>query len=246
MEKYNAFLEKTFSPDGKEPFRPIHLYLMRIPFKACMTTNFDDCLEKAAEIIGVKGGIHIFPELNPVDLLQGHIFHIHGKVQPVGTIILRRSDFHLAYEDSNSVRALLYTVFSYSAVLFVGYSLSDPDLMQILQAVDRERRVMAGEMERRGIGAMRPNRHYALMPLHLRTGGDGAHEALERDEDRERIEEQQFEKAGVSVLRYRPDGSDHPGLTRIIETLMQRTQQSPLVPLPTKWDLVLPPGASVL
>ena len=248
--RYYAFVERTFSADGREPFRPIHQYLMRTPFKAYLTTNFDGCLEKAAEMIGARGRIHIFPDLNPGDLQQGDIFHIHGKLDhesgmnPVGSIVLTRSDFRLAYEDSSSVHTLLNAAFSYGTVLFVGYSLSDPDLRQIFEAVDRERAALAGAMKRRGVGEMRTNRHFALLPLRLRVVNDGRQESYECDEERERAEERLFQTAGASVMRYRSDDSGHHELTRILESLMQRTQPSPTVPLSTKWDLILPPGAS--
>lgn len=100
-----------------------------------ITTNYDDLLES------------IFPEFKVFvgqdDLIfqrnfeVGEIYKIHGSVDKPDSMVLDESDYKKLSETQDYLAAKLLTIFMEYPMVFIGYSLSDPDIMSILQSIAR-------------------------------------------------------------------------------------------------------------
>lgn len=240
---YHHFLRKAFDPDGKEPYRPIHVDLLGIPFNAFLTTNFDSCLENAANKVGGVERIHVYPDLDPGRLYDRHIYHLHGRaydehgVCTVQSILLTASDYETAYQLSTEralaavpdgpppLRLLLHTAFEYQTVLFVGYSLTDPAVRQVLQASSEEYKRLGQEVLRRGIGAVRQKNHIALLPTVEPPAPTQCGGAPSREKQDEEWEDEFLAKNQVSTIRYevRDEDEVHSELISIVGDLCRRT-----------------------
>lgn len=105
----------------------------QIQIDAIVTTNYDDLLSRVFPDFRVFVGQDELIFANPQGVAE--IYQIHGSVKSPETLILTDSD----YEDFNRrnayLAAKLITVFMEHPVIFMGYSLSDPNVTQILQSI---------------------------------------------------------------------------------------------------------------
>ena len=229
VNNYHQFLQEVFHAAGKEPFRTIHLDLLEMPFNAFITTNFDLCLENAAERTGDIAQVHVYPILEASHLRSRHIYHIHGRAygengnSTVGTILLTESDYEEAYVSHLEIRTLLRDVFVHQTVLFIGFGLKDPALDQVLEASRKEYLSLNEATLRRDVGQLREKIHFALMPVIFKKEVDRLDGELIRDEEAERQEEVFLEDKGVWVVRYSGDDQFHSKLTNIVRSLRDRT-----------------------
>ncbi|WP_420829436.1 SIR2 family NAD-dependent protein deacylase [Nannocystis pusilla] len=110
------------------------LHLLRsAKFDGIITTNYDTILE------------NVFPDykvyssqddtLFQVSHGVGEIFKIHGCATRPNTLVLTEQDYR-AFSDKNAyLAAKLTTLFLEHPFVFLGYSISDPNIRSILQAV---------------------------------------------------------------------------------------------------------------
>lgn len=107
----------------------------KIRVDAIVTTNYDDLLSRVFPDFRVFVGQDELIFANPQGVAE--IYQIHGSVKSPETLVLTDSD----YEDFNRrnayLAAKLITVFMEHPVIFMGYSLSDPNVTQILQSILR-------------------------------------------------------------------------------------------------------------
>lgn len=129
----NAVLENLPNNDtteGKE------LSLLRAAvIDGAITTNYDQFLE------------NLFPEYRPFvgqDQMLfadaqgiGEIYKIHGSVEDPESLVLTRADYGLFAERNPYLAAKLLTIFVEHPVIFLGYSLNDPDVTDIVVSVAR-------------------------------------------------------------------------------------------------------------
>jgi hypothetical protein len=100
-----------------------------------ITTNFDPLLE------------HVFPELEVFvgqdQMLFAHpqgvgeIYKVHGSCEEPDSLVLTAEDYERFNERNPYLAAKLLTVFVEHPVLFLGYSLSDPNVTQVLRSIAR-------------------------------------------------------------------------------------------------------------
>lgn len=95
-----------------------------------ITTNIDNCLEEARIIEPIE----VFYKPNEFtinNLNNGGIFHIHGYIEQVENALLTESKYLEMYKDNN-FREFLRQIFCKYSVLFLGYSLRDRKLLEII------------------------------------------------------------------------------------------------------------------
>ncbi len=114
-----------------------HTKFSKLPFEMVVTTNFDNLLETSF----TKNDISYFKIYNSVDysLQQGQqkkILKIHGDFENRDTIVLTDADYNQVEKREHSLyEHILPSLFNRFTLLFIGYSLSDPDFNKILEEV---------------------------------------------------------------------------------------------------------------
>ena len=109
-----------------EAFRKVHI-------DAIITTNYDDILSQIFPDFRVFIGQDELLFANPQGLAE--IYQIHGAVQSPASLILTDKDYTDFNERNAYLAAKLITVFMEHPVIFLGYSLSDPNITQILESI---------------------------------------------------------------------------------------------------------------
>ena len=246
--RYRKFLEQEFHPTiEKDPSRTIHLDLLETPFNAYLTTNFDSCLENAAERVPDVSQIHVHPILEAAHLRSRHIYHLHGKAYDgdrsiVDTIVLTASDYEHAYTARSGIRSLIRELFVHQAVLFIGFRLTDPESRftpsdpafdQVLKFAWEDYQALSEDVLHYGLGRFRDKTHWALLPAVSKKDVEQLDAISRPDEETEREEEEFLRTRGISVIRYRGDDLFHSELTKIVRELRDRTASSRLPGVPT-------------
>jgi hypothetical protein len=119
---------------------PLYQDLLRIHFKSYITTNYDSCIEEAADFLSIHfDEIQVYPKLKPNDLKANKLYHIHGKIDHDNvngssrTIILTSDDYASAYGESSSLPVLMNAIFDSHNILFIGFSLEEETLYELLE-----------------------------------------------------------------------------------------------------------------
>ena len=189
--------------------------LVKLPFRHLMTTNYDDVLLKAHKV--AKLPPPRFLNWSREDDVRSFIFslrgstsvryllHLHGHYSDPQSIVLTDNDYIDRYVRTIGTARRLFAIFTTERVVFIGFSLNDPDLMTLLREVN---------------ATLRSNdpRHFAIMGLEHRVS-----EALERNRLRNRY--------GVEPVFYANPSGKHEGLLEVLAHLTKRhTQRSEKIP----------------
>jgi hypothetical protein len=132
-------LGKIFEEVGAAP-TDVHRLLTEIPFRFVVTTNYDQLIENA-----------YFPKFNRIPRIFTHqdtpdfadalwkedffILKAHGDLQKKSSIVLTEKDYRTVVYSSPGYRALLAAIFTTKTILFLGASLSDPELQLLLRSL---------------------------------------------------------------------------------------------------------------
>jgi len=112
-------------------------HLLRLPFKAILTVNFDPWLHQQSRQQQYER-CHIYPDLPLKESLTGGIYYIHGyfdsdnKNSSIRSLVFGNASFHKAYSVS-ILPSFLIHVFTYETVLFVGIDPTEENLNKILK-----------------------------------------------------------------------------------------------------------------
>lgn len=100
-----------------------------------ITTNYDDFFEKNFE--GYKRYVGqdelIFSGIQGI----GEIYKIHGTIEEPKSIIINSKDYKEFEERRNYLAAKLMTIFIEHPIIFIGYSISDMNIQNILNSIIR-------------------------------------------------------------------------------------------------------------
>jgi hypothetical protein len=152
LNSYHSTLRREVEGPTGDPFNPSPVFddLLNLDPRIVFTTNFDKLFERASE-----GGYstHTFKSSTlGGDLRRGDpvLVKLHGSTDSIAEIVLTRTDFSRVMDEGAAVLETLHALSLTSTILFVGYSLDDPDIQLALQAVGR--------------GRLDPEAHYMLSP----------------------------------------------------------------------------------
>lgn len=135
-----------------DKYRPSALFdaLLGLDPRVVFTTNYD----KLFEIASRSGfATHTFDSAGlSHDLRRGVpvLVKLHGSTDAINEIVLTRTDYARVRQTGRQVFDALAALSLTSTILFVGYSLDDPDIQLVLQAVGRP--------------GMSPEAHFMLAP----------------------------------------------------------------------------------
>lgn len=153
--------EELASPFGDERADPDKLeQLVKLPFRAIVTTNFDRSLHHAWAAVNRKAPRSF--ELDDGSLKQAafeggyYVARIHGRVDRPDSMVLSCEDFSKLDENSNYKDFLLQNILSRQNCFFLGYSFADPAINKILTLLEAQ------------LGPTFPRKHYALLPADSR------------------------------------------------------------------------------
>lgn len=124
-------------------FQPstIHEAVLEIDPKIVITTNYDEIYDSYCRTGNAHEGYnvskyydsHIISDLrSPVRL----IIKAHGCVTDVTKIVLSKSQYFKARQDYSNFYKVLDSLFLTHTILFIGYSLTDPDIQLVLENVN--------------------------------------------------------------------------------------------------------------
>lgn len=180
--------------------RLAYQFLMKLPFKAYVTTNFDPLLSEAGAIEGYD--IYSYP-IFPDEFGNSHpIVYVHGlarkKEEATGkNLILASSDFDEAYKDIGLVNNFVVHIFTHYPLLFLGCSLTEPVMYEVFQKVHRIHTLIKGADPH----AILPRRCIVL-PKQKRVNPEFSDEKIEEVYTRE--ENKRFDEMEIEVMRYEP------------------------------------------
>jgi hypothetical protein len=121
----------------KEAIPETFRLLMHIPFAAWVTTNYDKLLERAySEELGGYPRVLTHMDTEPLGRLLfddgKFVLKAHGDIDRHGTVVLTSRDYAEIIHSNPSFNAVFTSLLLTRALLFVGYSLSDPDFRLLL------------------------------------------------------------------------------------------------------------------
>ena len=128
--------------------------LAKLPFRACVTTNFDKAFHDSYAIASKQSALEF--NLDDEKSLraaayeeQYFIARIHGRVEVPQTMVLAAEDYRDLL-NNESYLSLLEHIFTRRQVLFVGFSFLDPAIRHVFRAIEKK------------IGSAHHGRHVAL------------------------------------------------------------------------------------
>lgn len=98
-----------------------------------ITTNWDDFTNNLLEDFEVFIGQHqlLFSDNTSI----GEIYKIHGSVNQPESIVVTKEDYITFHKKNQFLAAKLFTIFAEHPIIFLGYSLSDSNIIDILNSI---------------------------------------------------------------------------------------------------------------
>jgi signal transduction histidine kinase/CheY-like chemotaxis protein len=193
---FRDILVKMLDPSDIRPTEA-HKTLAAIPFSAIITTNYDHLLEDAYTKVygGRYARSYTYTNISALGNLvaekQFFILKAHGTVEDPDNIIFSRSDYQRVMVNAPAYRTFFSSLFATRTFLFIGYSLSDPDLTMILEDLAN---IFRGFCQV----------HYAIIPDPGR---------IER-----KLFEQRF---NIEVIPYIPSTDQHPEVHDFLKAIVR-------------------------
>jgi len=226
INKYREFILNEYGR-GLSPlvFHPNHQQIWKIPFYCVLTTNFDPCLYDSGRY---SKSINIFsyPYL-PSPPLKNSLYHIHGlafeiddDIDPINTIIFSKSEYDNAYKvRRNDLTDLLHYSMTKYTMLFVGFSMSDPFILDLFKDIYKNIKSRIEEFKIKLNMEVKIPHHFILFPE-----GEPNEELLK-----------DLTALKISVINYKPIDAKYVGLDHILLYLVQGVQES-FIPTPSIKD----------
>ena len=196
------FAEVFLRPDLK--LTDIHRALARLPFVGIATTNYDPLLEKAYSETHPAESLNVFTYKDHQELgtalntKRYFVLKAHGTAERPDTIVLDTRDYARLIYASEGYRTFLRAMFLHRTVLFLGFSMTDPDLLSLLAEL---KVIFNGSVPT----------HYALMDV---SGTTQTEQDLLQ------------ENYGVQIIPYIPSSSDHPEVEEFVARLSEKVTQT--------------------
>jgi hypothetical protein len=210
-----SVLWDVFKPNGV-PTTPITALLATLPFRHFLTTNYDNTLESALAATGSKCRVIDWTDSATLasvlrDLsntrAERFLVYLHGRYSAPESIVLSEADYLRRYVLSDEAPRKLSAIFMTQPVLFVGFSLTDADVMYLMRAVQGH------------LAAPTPQ-HFALLPS---PGGKTYEERANAS--------YYMKRYGITPIYYRAT-TNHEGLRLLLEQIGTALQTG----RPTPWS----------
>jgi len=135
--EFDSFFRQHIDPSGLRP-ATIHEQIIRVGFRAIITTNFDRLFEIAAPRLNV----YSYPDcIGRGDILQSSetfLLKIHGSVVPSinlqSRLVISEADYENLHGNPK-YQEMLKVIIAGNPAIAVGYSCRDPDFIQVMETV---------------------------------------------------------------------------------------------------------------
>lgn len=154
-----------------------HALILNLRTPSLVTTNYDPCLENAADVIHVDPGMRVIAR----ELAGGGspwLLKLHGDIRHRETIVLTRSQYDRLATDHQALRGVVQTLMLTNHLLFLGFGFADSDFLAMSEAVQRVRALARSASPSDTVGTAvqlcrGPSvRTDVLDHRHMRTDGD--------------------------------------------------------------------------
>jgi hypothetical protein len=216
--QYHTILSRMFKDSRySQPMPSLLLDIIGLNFKHIFTTNYDLTLERTHQQryrespaqLDWDNQSEVRSFLASIDTLERRTYvHLHGKHNQPQSIVLTYRDYVDRYIRSDERSERLFVLFSTECFAFVGFSLEDPDFMQILRQVNSR------------LGVTDDPTHFAILP---------ANEQDNLSLERRRLRGK-FDVDPIFYLHKPHD--EHEGFGKLVSTLLYL--QAPPQPEPVR------------
>ena len=182
--------------------------LMAAPFKSLVTVNFDPLLAEHRHRPGNDDYELVkFPLLEALKLEGKSICYVHGYIAPASTgtgeLVLTKTSFYNAYDKHKSMLPTFFEVMLRECqIVFIGCGLRDHEIGVCLE---EHKRFITDSTFDLAFGS-----HFMLLPARSKDGN-----RLEEVETRECAE---FERLGITIVRYDKRNRCHTGLVEVLNS----------------------------
>ncbi|MFQ5631085.1 MAG: SIR2 family protein [bacterium] len=131
----NQYLRRIFAISLKPTEN--HKILVDIPFRGIITTNYDKILETAYTMLWSRPP-RILTWEDPASMgtvlydKDFFVFKLHGDIDRFESIIMTSRDYDNVMFRNPHIRTFLHAIFLTSTLLFIGYSMNDPDFQMLM------------------------------------------------------------------------------------------------------------------
>lgn len=195
QDSFRKYIIEKYS-DNCPPPSQAHLNIIKYPYQFIITTNYDTLLENAfVQVEGKQAKVYTFKDSPDIayDLWNGRPFILkaHGDANKTQQgIILTEKDYRQILFQEKGYQSILQSLFTTKTILFIGASLSDPELKLLLSFI-----------------------HSSF------HGGGPTHYALISEDDMNAVEAESWRKNfNIQIIPYSP-ANDRKEVSDFIKTL---------------------------
>ena len=181
--RYNDILSEHLR-GATGPIPEPHNIIVQLPFSAIVTTNYDKLLERSyASVTGLpKTPTHQDVEMLGPLLFDGSFFILkaHGDIDRPESMVLTTRDYQNIIHSNPAFNSIFSAILLTKAVLFIGYSLNDPDFRLLL---DRQLTIFRGNIPDRyalmsGVGKVESEVLWRTARIRVLPYEEGKHEQV--------------------------------------------------------------------
>lgn len=133
---YSSYLQDIFSrPDYQAS--PIHHLIKELDAKIVITTNFDKIYDNIcnSHVYAVAQYTETGKVLSNLKSTKNLVIKAHGSIDDPDKLVFTQKQYFMAKKKYPEFYNLLQAMFMTNTVLFLGYSLNDPDINLILETI---------------------------------------------------------------------------------------------------------------
>jgi hypothetical protein len=135
-DEFNKYIRERFVDQRPEP-NDIFKIIVELPYNYIITTNYDYLIEDAYAFVNRKSAkkyTYSQPQAMADNIWNGYKFILkaHGDADEPGKIILTDKDYRNIINAEIGYKSILQVLFTTNSILFLGSSLTDPELNLLL------------------------------------------------------------------------------------------------------------------
>jgi len=210
----NQFLNEEF-PFFISSTRNAMSDLLKLKFKAILTTNFDPWISRDSWRKKHKN-VFIYPDLPLLKPINDNIYYLHGRFDSeaqnssIRGLVFGKNSFTDAYNNS-LLTGLLLNLLVYERILFIAFNPTEKYFSRLVESsVMIQKRIM----DEQGVSTSSP-KHFCLLPQSDKKFMD------EKTYGKNERMIMQTKALSITPITYQMEGEDHRGLERLLHNWRQ-------------------------